>query len=110
MKRISHIAALATLIGALSVSNTLSARERLGHVAEASGESLQLCFDSQAAQPATGEAVHIVRRMRAGSQKSGPTFRKRTVGVARIGTDQSGPCVTATLIKGKARRQDEVRK
>lgn len=110
MKRISHIAALATLIGALSVSGTLSARERLGHIAEASGESLQLCFDPQAAQPAAGDAVRIVRRMHAGGQKSGPAFRWRTVGVARIGNDRSGTCVTATLIKGNARRQDEIRK
>lgn len=110
MKRISHIAALATLIGMLSVSGTLSARERFGHVAEASGESLQLCFDPQAVPPVAGEEVRIVRRMNSGSQKSGPTFRKRTVGVARIGDDRSGPCVAATLIKGKARRQDEVRK
>ena len=110
MKRLSLIVALATLIGTLSVSGTLSARERLGHVTEASGDTLQLCFDSQAAQPAAGEAVRIVHRMHSGSQKSGPMFRRRTVGVARIGDDRSGPCVAATLIKGKARRQDEVRK
>ncbi|GAA4782436.1 hypothetical protein [Lysobacter hankyongensis] len=110
MKRTSHIAALAILIGTLSVSGTLSAKERLGHVAEASGESLQLCFDPQTALPAAGEAVRIVRRMHSGSQKSGLPFRKRTVGVARIGDDRSGPCVAATLIKGKARRQDDVRK
>lgn len=110
MKRFPHIAALATLIWTLGVSSTLSARERLGHVAEAAGDSLRLCFDPQAAQPAAGEAVRIVRHMRSGSQKSGPMFRRRTVGVARIGDDQSGPCVAATLIKGKARRQDEVRK
>lgn len=110
MKPISHIAVLVTLIGLLSVSGTLSARERLGHVAEVSGESLQLCFDPQASLPAAGEAVRIVRRMHAGSQKSGPTFRRRTVGVARIGDDRSGACVKATLTKGKARRQDEVHK
>ena len=110
MKPISHIAALTTLIGLLSVSGALSAKERLGQVAEASGDALQLCFDPQASQPAAGEEVRIVRRMHAGSHKSGLTFRKRTVGAARIGNDRSGACVAATLIKGKARRQDEVRK
>lgn len=108
MKHSFTVTFLGAVIGLLSACSTTTAAHRLGSVKAASDHELQLCFDPQAAPPAAGQQVQLVRRQQVGNPKFTPTFSERPVGTAQIGADVSGRCVAATLVEGKARRFDEV--
>lgn len=108
MKRSLIITALSAISVLLAACTTLPTDQRLGTVAKVSDHELQLCFDAQATAPTAGQQVQLVRRQQVGNPKFAPTFRKRPVGTAQVGTDLSGRCMAATLTQGKARRFDEV--
>ncbi len=108
MKSPLVIALLTTVIGLLSACTSLNPAYRLGTVSTVSGNTLQVCSGPKDTSPAAGQAVQLVRREQFGNPKFAPTFRERRVGKAEIGTAVSGRCVEARLVKGKARRYDQV--
>lgn len=108
MKSPLVIALLTTVIGLLSACTSLNPAYRLGTVSTVSGNTLQVCSGPKDTSPAAGQAVQLVRREQFGNPKFAPTFRERRVGKAEIGTAVSVRCVEARLVKGKARRYDQV--
>lgn len=108
MKRPLVIALLAIISGLLSACTSLSPAYRLGTVSTVSGRNLQVCSGPNDTTPVAGQQVQLVRRVKAGSHKVPPVYRDRRIGTAAIGSPVSEHCMDATLLHGKARRDDKV--